>query len=197
MPGVSLQFSRRNQLRHATARSVSAVGRTAPHAFTLLELLIVTGLIAAIACVVMIVANRTRAAATTMNCLGNMKQVTHALRTYAWDHENRFPDPGNAELPWEQMIQKYIANTGVLVCPADSEVAPVTGSSYDWRDTTLPEATLAGKLFTDCKRPDAVLTIEALPDWHERGKINVGRIDGSCATMDANEAMSDLLKAIR
>jgi type II secretory pathway pseudopilin PulG len=185
-------ISRRNQSRNARTRRLSAVS-----GFTFLELIVVIALLTALGTVVLIVASRTRAAATGMNCLANLKQVNQALRSFAWDHENRFPDPGTAEQPWERMIEKYLPNSGVLVCPADSEIAPVTGSSYDWRDTTLPEATLAGKLFTDSRRPDAVLSIEALPGWHHKGAINVGRIDGSCTTMDANEAMADLMKPIR
>jgi prepilin-type N-terminal cleavage/methylation domain-containing protein len=165
--------------------------------FTLLELIIVMGLLVALAGVVLLVASRTRSTATSLNCLGNLKQVTGALRSYAFDHGSRFPDPGAAELPWEKMIAKYLPNTSMLICPADSEIAPVTGSSYDWRDTTLPEATLAGKLFSDVRRSDAVLTIESLPGWHAQGQINVGLVDGSSTTMDANKAMSDLMKPIR
>jgi type II secretory pathway pseudopilin PulG len=190
--GVSWLIPRRNNFRYARTR-----GASRPRGFSLLELILVVGLLAALGCVILIVASRTRAAATSINCLGNIQQVNNALRSYAWDHDNRFPDPGAAELPWEKMIAKYLPNSGVLVCPADSEIAPVTGSSYDWRDTTLPEATLAGKLITDSRRPDAVLTIEALPGWHAQGNINVGRLDGSCMTMDANQAMADLMRPIR
>ena len=190
--GVRWLILRRKHLGNASTRRLSAAS-----GFTFLELIIVIGLLTALGTVILIVASRTRATATSLNCLANLKQVNQALRNFAWDHESRFPDPGAAELPWEKMIQKYLPNTGVLVCPADSEVAPVSGSSYDWRDTTLPEATLAGKLITDSRRPDAVLTIESLPGWHHKGSINVGKLDGSCTTMDANEALADLMKPIR
>jgi prepilin-type N-terminal cleavage/methylation domain-containing protein len=194
--GVSLSFSRRISLRHARSRGVSAP-RPSRAGFTLLELLVVIGVIAAVAGVVVIAATRTRSAATGITCLGNLNQITTALRSFAVDNKNRYPDPGAAEKPWEQMISKYLPATNVLVCPADNEIAPVTGSSYDWRDTTLANCTMAGRPFTDYTRSEAVLTIESLPGWHKQGTINVGRVDGSCDTMDANQALSDLLKPIR
>jgi hypothetical protein len=42
-----------------------------------------------------------------------------------------------------------------------------------------------------------VLALEAMPGWHEPNKINVVRIDGSSALMDADECFGDLQTAIR
>lgn len=155
------------------------------------------GVIAAMAGAVLFLAIKTREVASDAGCLTNLRQVTNALRTYAMDNGGYFPDPGAAEQPWERMIAKYLPDTTRLVCPADKEIAPLTGSSYDWRDTTLPQSTLAGKLITDVRRTTAVLTIESLPGWHAKDEINVGRVDGSCTTMGANEAMADLLQPVR
>jgi prepilin-type N-terminal cleavage/methylation domain-containing protein len=196
IPGEMLAVTRRTSFGYAHSRGLTA-NNVLRAGFTLLEMLVVIGVIAAVAGVVVIAATRTRSTATSMNCLNNLKQVTHSLRSFAWDHKDRYPDPGVAEQPWEQMIAKYLPNTNVLVCPADSEIAPATNSSYDWRDTVVPNCTMAGKLYTDYSRSDAVLTIESLPGWHKQGSINVGRVDGSCDTMDANQALSDLLKPIR
>lgn len=194
--GESLRLPRRIHVRHAPASGVSA-WKPSRAGFTLLELLVVIGVIAAVAGVVVIAATRTRTTATNISCLANVKQITTALRTFAVDNKNRYPDPGAAEKPWEQMIAKHLPGTSVLLCPADAEIAPVTGSSYDWRDTTLPNCTMAGRSFTDYTRSEAVLVIESLPGWHKQGTINVGKVDGSCETMNANEALSDLLKPIR
>lgn len=174
-----------------------AAGPVVRRAFTIVELLVVMGLVAALSGVVILIALQTKSTANSLGCLGQLRQVTAALRSYAWANENRFPDPGAAEKPWEAIIAPYLPGPDVLRCPADSEVAPITNSSYDWRDTTLPESTLAGRLMTDVKRMEAVLTLEALPGWHKKEMINVGRVDGSCLEMDAQKAMADLLQPVR
>lgn len=117
---------------------------------------------------------------------------------YASDNGNRFPDRASLEeVSWETMIHRYLQNSKVFECAADEEIAPTAGSSYDWRDTGVPETTLAGRMMTEVRRQDVVLTLEALPGWHFKRKMNVGRIDGSCCTMDDQHAVGDLLMPIR
>ena len=48
-----------------------------------------------------------------------------------------------------------------FVCPADNELAPIVGSSYDWRDTADASTTLAGRVITDCGRPSLIIAFEA------------------------------------
>ena len=71
------------------------------------------------------------------------------------------------------------------------------GSSYDWRDTGLPETTLAGRLITDSKRGDCVLAFEALPGWHTPGRMNAALLDGSASSMEQAKCMEDLYRPIR
>jgi type II secretory pathway pseudopilin PulG len=165
--------------------------------FTLLELLVVIGIIMILIAMLLVTLRRARIAAQSVNCVSNLRQITTGLRMFAGDNGNRLPDPGALEVSWESTIRRYLQNSKVFECPADEELAPTAGSSYDWRDTSVAETTLAGRLLTDVRRQDVVLSFEALPGWHFKKKMNVGRIDGSCCTMDDQQAVGDLLKPIR
>ena len=77
------------------------------------------------------------------------------------------------------------------LCPADEEVYPAVGSSYDWRDTGNPDTTLAGQPITKA-RSDAIFAFETLPGWHSKNKINAVRVDGSALSMDEEDCLSDL-----
>jgi hypothetical protein len=78
-------------------------------------------------------------------------------------------------------------------CPADDEVFPALGSSYDWRDTPDPETTLAGRDILIPQRSNLVLAFEALPGWHNKKRMNVCFLgDGSAQEMDYETAMRDL-----
>jgi prepilin-type N-terminal cleavage/methylation domain-containing protein len=167
--------------------------------FSLIELLVVIGILAVLLGLIIAAVAHARAKARSMQCLENLRQLTLGLHMYASENGDRFPDPQAAQTSWESVLQTYLQTKSnqIFICPGDGELGPLTGSSYDWRDTALPETTLAGKSVSDCNRLDAVLTLEALPGWHAKSKMNVGRMDGSCVTMGDQEAIGDLLKPIR
>jgi hypothetical protein len=119
-----------------------------------------------------------------------------AFRIYAQDNGNRFPYPAVTGIPWERSLLKYGA-PALFVCPADEELAPATNSSYDWRDTGVPSTTLAGLGPDSSNRPDAVLVFDALPSWHQTGRMNVALLDASTRSMDQDECVADLVRPIR
>ncbi len=168
-------------------------GRT--RGFTIIELLVVMAIIVVLVGIMLAVVRKTRTSAESLQCLSNLRQITTGLRMWAGDNGNRFPDPGAVGVSWESMLDKYLTNKRLFYCPADSELSPTIGSSYDWRDTGDPETTIAGKLMTDAHR-NIVLTMEALPGWHSPRKMNVGRLDGSCCTENDRDAIADLLKPL-
>jgi hypothetical protein len=79
----------------------------------------------------------------------------------------------------------------VLRCPADEEIFPAVGSSYDWRDTGNPDTTLAGRTLVKA-RSDAVLSFETLPGWHNLRQMCAVRADGSAMVMESRECLKDL-----
>ena len=85
----------------------------------------------------------------------------------------------------------------IFQCPADSEVYPVVGSSFDWRDNGVTNTTMAGRGLRDANRPGAVLAFETLPGWHQSGRMNAVMLDGSAQTMEQENCLSDLQLPIR
>jgi prepilin-type N-terminal cleavage/methylation domain-containing protein len=171
-----------------------AVPRPGRRGFTLLELLVTVAIIAVLLTLVGLVAVKLREGATATNCVSNLVNLRMALQSYANDHSGRYPDPTASETPWETTVAKYIASPALLQCPADKEVFPAVGSSYDWRDTSDANTTLAGRLASEA-RPDAVLVFEALPGWHQKGTMNAVLTNGSALTMEQEQCLSDLQRS--
>jgi hypothetical protein len=98
---------------------------------------------------------------------------------------------------WEQLLRPYVQGVEAFHCPGDSELFPMIGSSYDWRDTGTPETTLSGRRLNDSLRGDCVLAFEALPAWHARGRMNAALLNGAALSMDQELCMGDLQAPIR
>jgi len=166
-------------------------------AFTLLETLVVILIVGVLLSVVVVSVGKSRKSATGSACLSQLRQVTMGLRQYAVENRQVLPDPATTGVPWTRSIQSYVGGTSTFVCPGDSEVAPVSGVSYDWRDTGDPATTMAGRALDQGARLWAVLTFESLPGWHAAGTINAGRMDGSTHVMDEGVCFKDLLTPVR
>lgn len=110
-------------------------------AFSLIELLIVVGIIAIIAAVLFPVFAQVRGKARSAACLSNMKQIGIGLMMYAQDYEETYPsvifdyycspmgdsfggptsgNSGTGFCPWQQLIQPYLKSWDVLLCPSSS-----------------------------------------------------------------------------
>ena len=142
----------------------------------LVQTLVVLAIIAVAVAFLLPVAAKVRGSARSANCLSNLRGISTAFRLYAADNRNQLPYPAFSQIPWERSLARYAA-TEQFVCPGDQELAPATGSSYDWRDTGIEETTLAGQSPASA-RGDAVLAFDALPGWHARSQMNVVRADG-------------------
>lgn len=160
--------------------------------FTLTELLISIGIVVVIAGLLLSILARSRSASQSMSCIANLHAISDAFMQYVQDNGGRFPDPESLDESWEKCLQSYISNPDVYRCPADQEIYPVLGSSYDWRDTGVDQTTLAGKMFSELPRSDVVLAFESLPGWHAHGKMNAALTDGSTLTMDQETCLADL-----
>jgi prepilin-type N-terminal cleavage/methylation domain-containing protein len=176
------------------ARTVASHRTCRRDAFTLVELLVVMGIIAVVVSILIPVMHRARAASQAVTCLSNLRQVSVAFHLFAERNDKRFPDPSITRVSWETSLSPY-TSTNVFACPADNEIFPSVGSSYDWRDTPSPATTLAGKTLTDSARSSLVLAFEALPGWHARKRINAAFLDGTAQDMDYETCLTDLEKA--
>jgi type II secretory pathway pseudopilin PulG len=161
-------------------------------AMTMPELLVVAGILVVLGALLLPLASRARVASRRAECLSNLRQLGIALQLYNRE-EGLLPYPAETQVPWERSLARYVP-TDLFRCPGDAELAPATGSSYDWRDTGDPITTLAGKGMAELAqaRPNAVLAFEALPGWHDKARINVVFVDGGARTIDQRECFLDL-----
>ena len=123
----------------ANKQQIAIAGR---QGFSLVELLIVMGIIAHLVGILIPVVSRVQAASRSITCISTLRNIGHAFRLYAQDNKMTLPDPGSVGYSWEQLLQPYFH--AEFRCPSDEEVYPSVGSSYDWRDTPDASTTLAG-----------------------------------------------------
>jgi type II secretory pathway pseudopilin PulG len=165
-------------------------------AFTLTELVIVAALITVLVVLLLPVITQARRASRSVVCLSHLRNIDLAFRLYGTDNSNHLPNPAITLIPWEHSLVRY-CSPEMFVCPGDDELAPATNSSYDWRDTGNSLTTLAGYGLPPSLRLDAVLVYDALPEWHEKYRMNTGLIDGSVRSMTYDECVTDLDTPIR
>jgi prepilin-type N-terminal cleavage/methylation domain-containing protein/prepilin-type processing-associated H-X9-DG protein len=112
-------------------------------AFTLIELLVVIAIIAILAAILFPVFAQAKEQAKKTACLSNTKQMALGIYMYTNDSDDVFPqndyeqDPvgfmngisynpanpnGTYQITWTYLIQPYIRNWNIYVCPSDSNV---------------------------------------------------------------------------
>lgn len=118
-------------------------------AFTLIELLVVIAIIAILAAILFPVFAQAKEAAKKTTCLSNTKQMAIGIYLYTGDYDDTYPNtsweqdslakqstPGFAgtynpqnpngtyQIHWTFLIQPYIKNWNIFVCPSDPHPTP-------------------------------------------------------------------------
>lgn len=97
-------------------------------AFTLIEILVVIGIIAVIAAILFPVFGRVRENARRTSCASNLKQIAIASKMYVQDYDGHFfrnmvavapGDPLVLPYGWADAIQPYAKSTQILQCPSE------------------------------------------------------------------------------
>lgn len=93
------------------------------HAFTLVELLVVIGIIALLISILMPSLSRARMAANLVACQSNMKQVATAIHMYANEYKGVLPEMSNAARTGSQgvYIETWISLSRILGKNVDNE----------------------------------------------------------------------------
>jgi prepilin-type processing-associated H-X9-DG protein len=126
-----------NMKRHQ-ARSLSptecSANASGAAGFTLVEMIIVIGVIMLLAGLLFPVLSRARENGKRTACMSNLKQIALGIQQYAQDNNRRYPLPGGdvanglENWLWSAAIISTIKNPDVFQCP--SELSANSGTDY-------------------------------------------------------------------
>jgi type II secretory pathway pseudopilin PulG len=102
---------------------------------TLVELLLVTGILFVLAGILLVTLGPARKMARVSRCTSHLRQIGLAYGMYQQDH-GQYPDPQAITMG------TYVKDNRILFCPEDTTVAVLgAASSYRYRDKVPPEFT--------------------------------------------------------
>src|SRR5688572_6928490 len=112
----------RTSIREPEAsRQISAVT-----AFTLVELLVVIGIIALLISMLLPALNKAREQAKVVQCASNMRQMALATIMYCDANKGYFPaidlvkvSSGDYNFWWPGLIKPYLGSDGAFICPVE------------------------------------------------------------------------------
>jgi type II secretory pathway pseudopilin PulG len=136
--------------------------------FSLIELLVVVGMIAIMIAILLPALSKARDQANRVGCANNLRQIYLALEAYAGDHNGKLPAPaystqyiyslhtidslatglgpaGTAKYDFGREIWPYIHQQAIFICPSadlNAVPSPVLYSPDNWPQT---ESELSGK----------------------------------------------------
>ncbi len=174
-----------------------------PRGFTLVELLVVIGIIALLISILLPALSRARSQATVVNCLSNIRQLSTALVNYATENKGKFP-PNIDNIPdstprnnsWFDVdrigryLPKAVVETAglatqapsvggtVMVCPvaAGDDTARSYSMNY-WASSKVSGATVNGILFSQGVKQSSkmILVTERWPERFTAGQTRYTR----------------------
>ncbi len=116
--------------------------KTSRRGFTLTELLVTLGIVAALAAISVPVGLSVHRKAQRAACLSNLRQIGMGLESYLQDHGQVLPEwqagrrSKNEDVPvMETALLPYVGSEEIFHCPADKTEFARSGCSYLWNTT--------------------------------------------------------------
>lgn len=156
-------------MRSATDHRSRGVKR----AFTIVELLVVVGILVVIAAIAVPVGMGAIKQGHRAACLNNLREIGVGLELYMADNNDFFPEiemgrnSPDEEVPTlEGVLAEYLPDAEVFHCPADKEFFAKTGSSYLWNSTQSGRHKLQTSFFGTENEPERVPLILDKESFH-------------------------------
>lgn len=142
--------------------------------FTLVEVLIVLAVIAALAGIGIPLARSALAKSREASCLNKLRSLGVALESYLQDNSQMLPTLAESRTSktedvaaLDTVLLPYLETPDAFNCPADSKEYDASGSSYWWNAFVNGQHT--SKLFLFGLRPDHIPLIADKQSWHPNG----------------------------
>jgi prepilin-type N-terminal cleavage/methylation domain-containing protein/prepilin-type processing-associated H-X9-DG protein len=183
----------------------------ATRAFSLVELLVVIGIVGVLIAILLPTLSRVREQARRTHCLSNLRQLGHAMLLYANAHNDRLPNtnPPQTTADYDSvnavlvaLNRDYVRAAETFHCPSDQDPAP---GAIETADYTLPDSARVSyefySIFWEPEYGPKLTKIHSAPlAWdlngaapkdisqnHGTGGGNVVYGDGHAAWQDAKE----------
>ena len=130
--------------------------------FTLVELLVVIALIAILMGIMLPALGKSREKARRIGCMSHLKQVGLALKQYALDYSQRFPDKGACD--GLEMLRRFsfLTHYKIYTCPTTATLQNHPGSSNSSLDDTNTDFAMAPGMMEGSSdrygRPDSAIS---------------------------------------
>src|SRR3569833_1231377 len=124
------------EVRNMTA-AITRPGRAGRRGFTLVELLVVIGVISILTAILFPVFAQAREAARGASCEGNLRQIGSAVQIYSEDYDETLPNAGSGD-DLTGSLEPYTsqsAGAGIWRCPSFVDatgIAPSSSYGYNW-----------------------------------------------------------------
>lgn len=152
-------------------------------AFTLLELLVVLGVVGVLSALALPAVRSAVARAESAKCLGQLKSLGAAFGAYLSDHEMRLPVMAAArsstseEVPaLDTVLAAYVGDPRAFVCPSDRTIAAKTGTSYFYNSALGGQSIAALNFLGLSEAPTRIPVLVDKEGWHKHSASRVNHL---------------------